>query len=114
VPELCWAFSLIFVDNDSSCTDGGGAELRQLETTDVDAAKIQLELIEFQHNVAVKEIFFVGTPENLLSKESISKFFSTPLKLSVEILTVFRSTCCYLRGQLSPASCSKCKTWAPT
>jgi len=26
----------------------GGAELRQLDTTAVDAAKVQLELIEFQ------------------------------------------------------------------
>jgi len=49
VPELCWASSLIFVGNKPSFTDeGGGAELRQLDTTGVDAAKIQLELIEFQ------------------------------------------------------------------
>jgi len=49
VAELCWASSLIFVGNEPSFTDeGGGAELRQLDTTGVDAAKIQLELIEFQ------------------------------------------------------------------
>ena len=49
MPELCWASSLIFVGNDPSFTDeGGGAELRQLDITGVDAAKIQLELIEFQ------------------------------------------------------------------
>jgi len=41
----------------------------------VDAAKTQLELIEFQSNVAVKEIYFDGTPENFLSKEDISKNF---------------------------------------
>jgi len=39
------------VENDPSFTaftdEGGGAELRQLDTTGVDAAKIQLELIEF-------------------------------------------------------------------
>ena len=28
--------------------EGGGAELRQLDTTGVDAAKTQLELVEFQ------------------------------------------------------------------
>jgi len=39
----------------------------------------------------VKEIFFDDTPENFLSKEGISKFFSTSRKLSVEILTVFGS-----------------------
>jgi len=50
VPELRWASSFIglFVGNDPSFTDeGGGAELRQLDTTGVDAVKIQLELIEF-------------------------------------------------------------------
>jgi len=49
VPELCWASSLIFVGNDQPFTDeGGGAELQKLDTTGVDAAKIQLEVIEFQ------------------------------------------------------------------
>jgi len=52
VPELCWASSLIFVGNDPSFAaftdEGGGAVLRQLDTTGVDAAKIKLELIEFQ------------------------------------------------------------------
>jgi len=46
------ASSLIFVGNDLSFTtftdEDGGAELRQLDTTGVDAAKIKLELIEFQ------------------------------------------------------------------
>ena len=47
--KLCWASSLTFVGNDPSFTDeGGGGELRPLDTTGVDAAKIQLELIEFQ------------------------------------------------------------------
>jgi len=41
----------------------------------VDAAKIKLELIEFQQNVAVKEIFFDDTPEDFLSIEGISNFF---------------------------------------
>jgi len=79
VPELCWASSLIFVGNDPSFTafndENGGGELRQLDTTGVDAAQIKLELIEFQQNVAAKEIFFDGTPENFLSKEDISKIF---------------------------------------
>jgi len=49
VPELCWASSLIFLGNEQLFTDeDGGAELWQLDTTAVDAAKIQLELIEFQ------------------------------------------------------------------
>jgi len=41
-----------FAGNDPSFTaftdEGDGAELRQLDTTGVDAAKSQLELIEFQ------------------------------------------------------------------
>jgi len=39
----------LYLGNDPSFTDeGGGAELWQLDTTAIDAAKIQLELIEFQ------------------------------------------------------------------
>ena len=45
--ELCWASSLTFVGNDPSfpafTDEGGGAELRPLDTTGVDAAKTQLE-----------------------------------------------------------------------
>jgi len=81
VPELCWASPFIFVGNDPSFTDEcGRAELWQLDTTGVDAPKTQLELIEFQQNVAVKEIFFDGTPEIFLSKEGISKIFSSHCK----------------------------------
>jgi len=58
VPELCWAPWLIFLGNDPSfivfTDEGGGTELRQLDTAGVYAAKIQLELIEFQQNVALK------------------------------------------------------------
>jgi len=79
VPELCWASSLIFVGNDLSFTaftdEGGEAELRHLDIIGVDAAKIKLELIEFQQNVAAKYIFLDGTPENFLPKEYISKIF---------------------------------------
>jgi len=40
---------LVFVGNDPLFTDErGGTELRQLDTTGVNAAKTQLELIEFQ------------------------------------------------------------------
>jgi len=46
--KFCWAFSLIFVGNNSSLTDeDGGVELQQLHTTGMEAAKIQLEVIEF-------------------------------------------------------------------
>jgi len=52
VPELCWPSSLIFEGNDPSFTaftdEGDGVELRKLDTTGVDAAKIKLEFIEFQ------------------------------------------------------------------
>jgi len=48
VPWTTLAFSLIFVGNNSSPTDESvWAELRQLDTTGVDAAKNQLEVIEF-------------------------------------------------------------------
>jgi len=49
VLEVCWASSLIFIGNNPSFTaftdEGGAAEL---DTTGVDAAKTQLELVEFQ------------------------------------------------------------------
>jgi len=49
VPDLCCTSSLIYLGNEQSFTDeGGGAELRQLDTTAVDADKVQTELIEFQ------------------------------------------------------------------
>jgi len=90
--ELCWASSLIFVGNDPSFTaftdKGGGAELRPLDTTGVNAAKIQLEFIEFQQNVvAVKEIFLMTHLETSCQRKvsRISKIFSTPCKLSMEI-----------------------------
>jgi len=48
-------------------------------------------------------------------QRKVSQLFSTPCKLAVEFLTVFGSTCCCRRGELSPyASYSKGKTWAPT
>jgi len=51
VPELCWGFSLIFISNYSSFTDeGGGAELRQLDTTGCGRSQNSsgTEIIEFQ------------------------------------------------------------------
>jgi len=58
VLELCWASSLVFLGNDppfiAFTDEGGEAELWQLDPTGVYEAKIQLELIEFQQNVAVK------------------------------------------------------------
>jgi len=51
VLEFCWASSVIFLGNDPSfiafTDEGGGTELRWLDTTGVYGAKIQLELIEF-------------------------------------------------------------------
>ena len=52
----------------------------------VDAAKTQLELIEFQENVVVKKLFCDCKLENFWSKEG----FSTAL----QILTMFGSTYC--------------------
>ena len=48
VLKICWVFSLIFVGNILSLTgEIVWAELRQLDITGVDAAKNQLEVIEF-------------------------------------------------------------------
>jgi len=45
---LLGIFAYIFGNDPSFTDEGGGAELQQLDTTSVDAAQIQLALIEFQ------------------------------------------------------------------
>jgi len=57
VTGVCWVFSLIYVSNNSSFTDeGGGAELRQLDTTGCGRSQNSsgMEVTEFQWNAAVK------------------------------------------------------------
>ena len=60
----------------------------------VDAAKIQLELIEFHKNVMVKKLFCDCKSENFWSKEGFSTNYPTLCKLALQILGMFGSTCC--------------------
>ncbi|XP_068241143.1 general transcription factor II-I repeat domain-containing protein 2A-like [Palaemon carinicauda] len=60
----------------------------------VDDAKIQLELIDFQENVALKQVFCDCTPETFWSKEGSPANFPTLHRLVVQILTMFGSTYC--------------------
>ena len=60
----------------------------------VDVAKIQLELIEFQENVAMKEIFGDCMLETFWSKEELFGNFPFLHQLAVQILTLFGSTYC--------------------
>ncbi|XP_068229496.1 general transcription factor II-I repeat domain-containing protein 2-like [Palaemon carinicauda] len=60
----------------------------------VDAAKIQLELIDFQENVALKQVFCDCTPETFWSKEGSPANFPTLHRLAVQILTMFGSSYC--------------------
>ncbi|XP_068241112.1 general transcription factor II-I repeat domain-containing protein 2B-like [Palaemon carinicauda] len=60
----------------------------------VDAAKIQLELIDFQENVALKQVFCDCTPETFWSKEGSPANFPTLHRLAAQILTMFGSTYC--------------------
>ena len=53
----------------------GRAELRQLYTTSVDADKIQQESIEFQQNVAVKEIFLLAHLKTACQRKASPIFF---------------------------------------
>jgi len=50
-------------------------KLRELDTTGVDAAKTQLELVEFQQNVAVKEIFLMAHLRTSCQRKVSPKFF---------------------------------------
>ena len=60
----------------------------------VDAAKIQLELIEFQESVVVKKLFCDCKSENFWSKERFSTNHATLCKLTLQILTMFGSIYC--------------------
>ncbi|XP_068235579.1 SCAN domain-containing protein 3-like [Palaemon carinicauda] len=60
----------------------------------VDAARILLELIDFQENVALKQVFCDCTPETFWSKEGSPPNFPTLHRLAVQIITMFGSTYC--------------------
>jgi len=125
--ELCWASSLIFVGNDQSFTaftdEGGGAELRHQRSSDEGGGAelrhhwcrrsqnssgnnwIPIECSSSERNI------FDGTPENFLSKELSPKFFPLLTNCQWKFPTVFGSTWCCRRGELSPpSSYSKCKS----
>ena len=60
----------------------------------IDASKIQLELIDLQENVLLKEVLSDCTPETFWSKDSSSANFPSLHKLAVQLLTMFGCTYC--------------------
>ena len=86
---------LLFIENPFLITNIVNFSAEAKETFKwVDVAKIQLELIEFQENIAVKEIFCNCTPETFWSKEGLFGNFPLLHQLAVQILTLFGSTYC--------------------
>ena len=86
---------MLFIENPFLATNITAFSAEAKETCKwVDSAKIQLELIEFQENVAVKELFCYCTPEMFWSKEGFLSNFPVLRQLAVQILTMFGSTYC--------------------
>ena len=86
---------LLFIENPFLITNIVNFSAEAKETFKwADVAKIQLELIEFQENVAMKEIFGDCTPETFWSKDKLFGNFPLLHQLAVQILTVFGSTYC--------------------
>ena len=61
----------------------------------IDIAKVQLELIEFQENLVVKESFCNYTPEKFWSEKVSPNNIPILAKLVAHILTMFKSTYCW-------------------
>ena len=88
-------YLLLFIENPFLVTDIAtfSAEPKDICKW-IDAAKVQLELIEFQDNVVMKESFCNCTPEKFCSEKVSSKNFPILTKLAVHILIMFGSTYC--------------------
>jgi len=86
---------LLFIQNPFLVTDITEFSVEAKHTCKwVDAAKTQLELIDFQENVALKEVLCDCTPETFWSKEGSPANFPTLHRLAVQILAMFGSTYC--------------------
>ena len=88
-------YLLLFIENPFLVTDIAtfSAEAKNICKW-IDAAKVQLELIEFQENVVMKESFCNCTPQKFWSEKVSSNNFPILTKLAVHILTMFGSTYC--------------------
>ena len=86
---------LLFIDNPFLVTDIAtfSAEAKDICKW-IDAAKVQLELMEFQENVVMKESFCNCTPEKFWLEKVSSNNLTILIKLAVHILTMFGSTYC--------------------
>lgn len=84
---------LLFIQNPFLVTDiTEFSDEAKLACKWVDAAKIQLEIIDFQENVELKQILCDCSPETFWSKEGSPANFPTLHRLAVQILTMFGST----------------------
>ena len=88
-------YLLLFIENSFLVTDIATFSAKPKDICKwIDAAKVQLELIEFQENVVMKESFSNCTPEKFWSEKVSLKHFPILTKLAVHILIMFGSTYC--------------------
>ena len=86
---------LLFIQNPFNLTNIAEFSMEaKLTFKWMDAAKIQLEMIDFQENVSLKQPFCDCTPETFWAKRVSNVNFPALFQLAVHILTMFGSTYC--------------------
>ena len=86
---------LLFIQNPFNLTNIAEFSMEaKLTFKWMDAAKIQLEMIDFQENVLLKQAFCDCTPETFWAKRVSNVNFPALFQLAVHILTMFGSTYC--------------------
>ena len=88
-------YLLLFIENPFLVTNIATFSIKAKDIGKwIDAAKVQLELFEFQKNVALKESFCDCTFEQFWSEKVFPNNFPILRKLAVHILALFGSTYC--------------------
>ena len=86
---------LLFIQNPFNLTNIAEFSMEaKLTFKWMDAAKIQLEMIDFQENVLSKQAFCDCKPETFWAKRVSNVNFPALFQLAVHILTMFGSTYC--------------------
>ena len=86
---------LLFIQNPFNLTNIAEFSMEaKLTFKWMDAAKIQLEMIDFQENISLKQAFCDCTPETFWAKRGSNVKFPALFQLAVHILTMFGSTYC--------------------
>ena len=86
---------LLFIQNPFNLTNIAEFSMEAKRTFKwIDVGKIQLEIIDFQQNVSLKQAFCDCTRETFWASRVSNVNFSALFQLAVQILTMFGSTYC--------------------